>query len=414
MVLGLTESSSDRKHSGAAAGSGPRETLQRRLREAGLDVERFVDLTDGTKASYRDHNDPRFQFEAAELSGSYGVLAGDGLVIFDIDDWETVPEWLEALPDTYTVQSPHGGEHRYYAVDGDVSGGKCSKEFGWGHLLVRDVYAAGPGSELTDCKHGCCSSDSPGEYSARDLPVARIGAEDLPGEYRADVAADDGEEVDIPDPEEAPDELDFSDVDTGLPVQQRWETLLESERGEEYRLIADGRLREAGYVADDGSGDRSEAEFALCEGLAWVLHDQKEVVAEAMNRICRANPTTDGDPEHGRKWLENPGNYRNLLLDAACDHSSTYDPGTDPAPLSYEELPEVSWVTSDGVLNALLDLGAASTAELAEHEEVDRSRRQVRRALDQLIEDGHVASVKDGCRRLYYFTFHEAVLDELL
>lgn len=51
------------KPSVAVTGSGPRETLQRRLREAGLETERFVDLTDGTKASYRDHTDPHFQYE---------------------------------------------------------------------------------------------------------------------------------------------------------------------------------------------------------------------------------------------------------------------------------------------------------------------------------------------------------------
>lgn len=127
---------------------------------------------------------------------------------------------MRPCPTPFTVQSPHDGEHRYYAVSGTVRNVKP----GWGEVRAENQYVVGPGSALTECKHGCCSPDSPGEYPVdRDLPVARIGVEDLPEECQADGAADDGEEVELSEPGEATEEQDLSDIEAPFDMQQRFE-----------------------------------------------------------------------------------------------------------------------------------------------------------------------------------------------
>lgn len=47
------------------------------------------------------------------------MYGGSGLVILDVDepDSEDLASAQTHLPETSTVESPHGGEHRYYAVE---------------------------------------------------------------------------------------------------------------------------------------------------------------------------------------------------------------------------------------------------------------------------------------------------------
>lgn len=61
----------------------------------------------------------------------------------------------------------------------------------------------------------------------------------------------------------------------------------------------------------------------------------------------------------------------------------------------------VSDPTVLGVIEALEDLGQASTAEIQNHSAVDRSKRQVRRALDYLDEDEAVEWVRNGRSTAY-------------
>lgn len=110
---------------------------------------------------------------------------------------------------------------------------------------------------------------------------------------------------------------------------------------------------------------------------------------------------------NAEKWAKRGESYRQSVLDTAFDHNSTYDPGVGTIPLSYEERPEVSWPTEERVFNALLEVGAASTAEIAEHEEVNRSESQVRRALNSLQDHQQIDWKKDGRQVLYYPTVYE-------
>lgn len=64
--------------------------------------------------------------------------------------------------------------------------------------------------------------------------------------------------------------------------------------------------------------------------------------------------------------------------------------------------PEVSPVTGKNIHLAIGELGLASSAEIAEHKSVNRSQRQVQRALDMALEEDLVKSVQDGRQVLYY------------
>lgn len=201
------------------------EELAHWLHEVGLNTEQFIDVHDGGKGS-TDHT--RGSPEA--VSGNYGIYAGDGLVIVDVDDYdaETDDEALAAvneLPETLTAETPHTdgrtGGHRFYAVaPGEefetagealeaVTGNTKSASPSWGDLKVGNGYVVGPGSSLSvdgcdvpwcdDCD-GCdkdwceeCATPDGGRYSiAADRPIATITADDLADLLRADPQYQDG------------------------------------------------------------------------------------------------------------------------------------------------------------------------------------------------------------------------------
>lgn len=130
--------------------------------------------------------------------------------------------------------------------------------------------------------------------------------------------------------------------------------------------------------------------------LGW-LFDDEELIRQVMTAICRLNPQTNAGT---RKWLVRDGSYREQTLRAACQHESTYEP---PSTYPLDRRPEVSYVTSSKVFEAVFDLGLASSSEIAEHNTVDRSQRQVRRALKEYQEEGLIQSARNGRRVLYYF-----------
>jgi putative DNA primase/helicase len=171
-----------------------RDRLIARLREAELDTCRFIPVKDGEKASI-DHN----QRALSEISGNYGVYAGGGLVDVDIDDYDGDHDTdvLDRLPATFTVETPHGGEHRYYHVTGPVgkavsgvTGGKANATPSWGEVRLHNQYTVGPGSQLAGCsKEWCsdCAKPDGGYYTIlHDRPVSTIAADELADVLRAD------------------------------------------------------------------------------------------------------------------------------------------------------------------------------------------------------------------------------------
>ena len=190
-----------------------RERFADRLRDAGLDTERFINVLDGEKATH-DHNqrapdDPR-------LSGNYGVYAGRGagddgdgwLVDVDVDDYaaDGDTDALDAvrdLPATLTVETPHTdgetGGHRFYRMTGNVlaamqavTGGASNPSPSWGEVRVANQYVVGPGSQLDGCdKPDCevCATPDGGRYRiATDHEIASITADELADVLHGDPA----------------------------------------------------------------------------------------------------------------------------------------------------------------------------------------------------------------------------------
>lgn len=172
-----------------------------RLREANLGTERFIDIENGSKVS-NDHT--QYNPDSPYLDGSYAVYPGRGgnsdggyLVAIDVDDYNDVDELaiseLNALPDTFTVETPHTngetGGHRFYAVTGDPPAamkdavGVRNPVPTFGECRVQNGYVVGPGSELDGCsKEWCDECDSPegGHYQiSADRRIATIPVEEL-------------------------------------------------------------------------------------------------------------------------------------------------------------------------------------------------------------------------------------------
>lgn len=150
-----------------------------RLREVGLGVRRFIHLEPGQKQSY-DHT----LYLPCSIRGNYGVYTGGGLVGVDIDDHDPETPALDDLPLTFTVSTPHGGEHRYYHVTGRpvrrmklLTRGSTNASLRWGDLHVEGKYLVGPGSELEECDKRDCDKcrEQGSKYSIEvDRPIVSI------------------------------------------------------------------------------------------------------------------------------------------------------------------------------------------------------------------------------------------------
>jgi len=194
------------EHESAGSKKPAHERIGFRLREAGFDRERLIDVHDGKKET-TDHT----RFGPERVNENYGIYAGDGLVDIDVDDYNENADGkalaaVADLPETLTVETPHTdgetGGHRFYRVEpGDefetareacetVWNGTTNPRPSWGEVRVENQYVVGPGSQLDGCdKDWCdeCATDDGGRYKiAADRPIAMITADDLADVLRAD------------------------------------------------------------------------------------------------------------------------------------------------------------------------------------------------------------------------------------
>ena len=183
--------------------------------EAELATDRFIDVEEGKKQSY-DHtrNGPE------TVAGNYGVYTSEGLLVLDIDDFSSKADidLIETLPETFTVSTPHDGEHRYFRAGSEVvgvvtaqSGGSRSPSFPWGELYT-SKYVVGPGSEIIGCdKSECysCKGDDPGRYVIdSDRSIATISVEEVAALFQraSDTSADSGRQGSIAEFRDDPSE----------------------------------------------------------------------------------------------------------------------------------------------------------------------------------------------------------------
>lgn len=187
-------------------GNGPPaavDELVDRLREAGVETDRFSRLTYGGKEPHE-----RSGGRAADgLLGNYGVetLADDPLIVIDVDDPDAAP--LDALPATYAVSSPHGDDrraHHYLRVDDadavEQAAGSGAVKPGWGDVWLRGEYVVGPGSLLTSCDKDEC--DVCGSRGGRYDVVADREIAEVSAEWLIDLL-DLGDDAEDPDPVDA-------------------------------------------------------------------------------------------------------------------------------------------------------------------------------------------------------------------
>ncbi|QAU12836.1 hypothetical protein EKH57_08905 [Halorubrum sp. BOL3-1] len=177
-----------------------RQVVAERLKEVGLRVSRFIDVKDGRKQSYT-----HTLGGPTSVNGNYGVYTGDGLVGVDVDDYKTGVDTtaVDELPATFTVATPHDGEHRYYRVEGDaaskiraITGGAANISLEWGEIHTDGKYLVGPSSEITRCsKSWCVACEAVGRSYAieKDRPIATITAEQLGEVILADDAFESAE-----------------------------------------------------------------------------------------------------------------------------------------------------------------------------------------------------------------------------
>ena len=163
-----------------------RQIVAKRLAEAGLSIDRFIDVEDDQKQSY-DHSTGGPE----SVYGNYGVYAGEEFIGIDIDDYDDRLDTtaVDELPATFTVDTAHGGKHRYYRVRNDaisklrvITGGAANVSLSWGEIHAQNKYLVGPGSEISKCsKTGCASCKYGGSsYTiAENRPIATITADEL-------------------------------------------------------------------------------------------------------------------------------------------------------------------------------------------------------------------------------------------
>lgn len=354
-----------------------RQIVAERLREAGIAEDRFIQLQDGSKSPI-DHT----QHKPQVIDGNYGVYAGRGLVLLDLDTYDGgCPKWVNQLPRTFTVRTPHGGEHRYFTVESAIA----NAEFDGGSIRAENQYVVGPGSDLDSCNKDWhdCSQDGEGYYTVlHDRPIASVSATVFPdgqGNAQGQTTSNDIANVtaDITDLGEV--DAPFGDLDQRLHAFLNTDT----EIGEIREKLWTGQWNDLGY------NDRSTPEMALVAHLGWFFEGNAEVVGQLMSLACHQYPSTDLSKP--RKWaVEDRPSYRQSTLAAMPDYEETYEPGSSHVGLR----PKVSHITYENVMVATAKVGPARVEEVAAHEGNDRSKRQTERALMELIDDGMVGREK--------------------
>lgn len=305
-----------------------RERFATRLKEASILSRRFIDVRNGEKGTRTTgHQQPENWLEADDdgLSGNYGVHPGHGLIEFDVDDYddEHDTDALDALPETFTVASPHTDDeapgHRYYAVEDDAEArevleetvGTLNPDMSWGEVKYDGKYVVGPGSQLDGCgKEWCdeCAKPGGGYYRiAEDRPIATITADDLADVLRADQKNDvdeenDEREIDTSRPASEQFELDDEeDIDADHEDKEEW--LTEADIREALKhidpAVGNDKWVRIGYALGGFFDDATATELyeKWSQGKLADEHSGSEWDAEAERRapdmIDRSDPATD-------------------------------------------------------------------------------------------------------------------------
>ena len=114
---------------------------------------------DFTKAAHFAYDDPSLLRHLAK-GYNYGILGGQrGFVEIDADHEPLITELKNKLPKTLTIETPHGGFHKYLKTDdphtssalADTWEDKDGRRKNIGHLTSYGRQVVGPGCSIFDC-----------------------------------------------------------------------------------------------------------------------------------------------------------------------------------------------------------------------------------------------------------------------
>ena len=296
------------------------QTVASLLQEAGISTDRFipVEYDNGHKRPTITGWQSLPQSEASDIDGPAGIVCGYGLVVVDVDHPEKIPEEFEKLPDTLTVDTMHGGEHRYYLVVGEQPESRSPE---WGDIQSAGDMVVAPGTTFS---HNECDDDCP--HTGEDGYGITSGESPTtldPGNHPAIFEKDDKEESSGVSGE----------VTTTIEPDQENVALMESYIREFHSDSATttramnflndlmcGHYKKHDFTADDGSADRHEAEIAYGSQLYGIAlkygdEDEETVLQVVHDYITKTSLderwTGDGQP---RKWLQLGDDYRKNAL----------------------------------------------------------------------------------------------------
>jgi len=320
---------SGRESDNVTAGEAAKERIERRLREAGVRIDRSVDVKAGTKGTeIQNHPHPTNQTYPGLIGGNYTVHGGDGLVILDIDvPIEDLPDWVANLPSTFVVESPHGGYHRYYTIEDDE--GISNTSLPWGSVRYKGWYSLGPGSSIDHefCDDGKenCPGHGVGEYTEIENPIAALTGEGL---ENLKTECNSGGKGDAVGPEYDSDQITLPDDALADEAEQYicTEFTLRDGTGdlacEEIMDFLRGGTGSYSLRCENGTNiDRSAADFYALDMLygAFLFRgddepDARRYALAIFKRYCREVP--HDKTGQIRKWLARGDAYLQEQMDA--------------------------------------------------------------------------------------------------
>jgi len=318
-----------------------------------------------------------------DIEGLGWVLTTDGPIVgIDLDDCRlpatgTIQDWAVEIVEkvgSYTEISPSGtGLHILLKADGGLPGdenrtGDIEMYEGQRFLTVTGDHLSGSETSIREAQTEL--NEIYREYLAEDTEPSQTGNS----------------------------ERSENTNDGQTPLEDR--ELVEKAKG-----ASNGRAFEKLWQGIYSHKDsHSEARLALYNFLAfWTGKDKRQ-----MWRLFQQSGLYPHPDEKGKCDRLKDKEIQKAIRDTRNTYSGTFD--TEKLPTDTKEIASdggrltVSDPTVVGVIEALENIGQGSTAEIADHPKVDRSERQVRRALDYLNEHGAIEWVRDGRSTLCVLT----------
>lgn len=292
-----------------------------------FNTEKFIPLQDGEKAPITHKTQP-----LQTISGTYGIMSGDGIMHLDVDDYkdgEAVAETTHSLIEDSTPLlaglTLHGGTHCTYPVPADaperieeVTGKKNPTIGGCVEVKSHNQYIVGPGSQLDGCdKEWCedCIKPHEGQYALTETHT------DPQFDFQRFLTVI--EELTEEPPEEKSTTVQAGEINFSGEVEEWIDTARQNDNylNELMEWSSSPNATPSDY--DLRFGDRSRNEVALAEKLLWrfgSFSEGEQIVRRIITQL------------HPPKWSQSGQSYRNSVINAAktytTDAGEFYEPKT--------------------------------------------------------------------------------------